>query len=189
MKTIPVLSEQISQAQFAQLVGLSESRVSQLASDGVLDRNGTAQQWIAAYCDRLREVAAGRGGDDGPTLVAERARLAREQADRIAMQNQVTRGEFASVYLLEEVIVRAGARMGRLLETIPGTVRRRFPQLSSGDIAEVARIVTKARNIAASMRLADLDQEEQASTPPAQPRTTHWPDDDLPDHSESEAWK
>lgn len=160
MKTVPVLDAQITQAQFALLVGLSEARVSQLAGDGVLVRGGSAREWVSAYCDRLREMAAGRGGDDGPALVAERARLAREQADKIAMQNAVTRGELAPVHLLEQVIVRAGARMARLLDTIPGTVRRRYPQLGADDIAEITRIVTKARNVAASMRLADLDRDD-----------------------------
>ncbi len=91
--------------------------------------------------------------------------MAREQADKIAMQNAVTRGELAPAYVLEEVLSRAGARAARLLETIPGTLRRRLPQLSSDDIAVVTGIVAKARNLAASMKLADVDTDDDAMTP------------------------
>lgn len=78
------------------------------------------------------------------------------------MANAVTRGELAPAHLLEEVLAKAGARAGRILETIPGMLRRRLPQLTADDIAEVARIVAKARNIAAGMRLADATAEDDA---------------------------
>ena len=113
-----------------------------------------------AYIRHLREIAAGRGGDGALELAAERARLAKEQADKLAMANAVTRGELAPVNLLEQVIVRAGSRMGRLLETIPGLLRRRQPNLTAEDIAEVSRIVAKVRNLAVTMRLVDLDEDD-----------------------------
>ncbi|MBS0371883.1 MAG: hypothetical protein JSS57_22090, partial [Proteobacteria bacterium] len=44
---------------------------------------------------------------------------------------------------------------------IPGLLRRRQPNLTADDIADVARVVAKVRNIAATMRLADLDAEDE----------------------------
>lgn len=154
------LSSPLTQAEFGDLIGVSQQAVSEMVRRGILPDGATGDEWLLVYCDHLREVAAGRGGDAAKELSAERARLAREQADKIAMQNAVTRGELAPAYLLEEVLARAGARAGRILETIPGMLRRRLPQLTSDDIAEVARVVAKARNLAAAMRLADAAADE-----------------------------
>ncbi|MFC6351246.1 terminase small subunit [Stenotrophomonas sp. CW117] len=122
-----------------------------------------------AYIRKLREEAAGRGGEGSLELASERARLAKEQADKIAMQNAVTRGELAPAYVLEEVLSRAGARAARLLETIPGTLRRRVPLLTSDDITVITSIVAKARNMAAAMKLADVDADDDAATDDALP--------------------
>ena len=81
MKVIPLLEQAIAQAEFAQMIGVSEARVSQLLSEGVLARGETALEWNVAYCERLRDQAAGRLGAEvgGLDLVQERAALAREQ--------------------------------------------------------------------------------------------------------------
>lgn len=159
---MPDLTRPMKQAEFGDLVGISQPAVSDLVRRRVLLDGASGDEWLLAYCDHLREVAAGRGGDNALELAAERARLAKEQADKIAMANAVTRGELAPAHLLEEVLAKAGARAGRILETIPGMLRRRLPQLTADDIAEVARIVAKARNIAAGMRLADATAEDDA---------------------------
>lgn len=151
------LTSPMTQARFGDLVGITQPAVSELVRRKILPDGASADEWLLAYCDHLREMAAGRGGESGAELVAERARLAREQADKIAMQNAVTRGELAPAYVLEEVLARVGARAARLLETIPGTLRRRLPQLSGDDIAVVTGIVAKARNLAASLKLSDVD--------------------------------
>ena len=157
------LASPVTQAQFGDLVGISQPAVSDLLRRRVLADGASADEWLLAYCDHLREVAAGRGGEGSLELASERARLAKEQADKIAMANAITRGELAPARLIEEVIARAGARMGRLLDTIPGLLRRRLPQLTADDVAAVRLLVTKARNVAASMTLEDLDAEDAAS--------------------------
>lgn len=160
---VPDLSSPMTQAQFGVLVGMSQQAVSDLVRRKILADGASADEWLLAYCDHLREVAAGRGGEATFELAAERARLAKEQADKVAMQNALTRGELAPAHLIEEVLARAGARAGRLLETIPGLLRRRLPSLTTDDIAAVALIVAKARNIAASMTLGDLDRDADAA--------------------------
>jgi len=167
----------MTQATFGDLVGMSQQAVSDLVRRRVLPEGASANEWLLAYCEHLREVAAGRGGEATFELAAERARLAKEQADKVGMQNAERRGELAPAHLLEQVLAKAGARAGRILETIPGTLRRRLPQLSSADIEVVTRIVAKARNIAATMRLADADADDDAEEAPA--------DLDLPDQDEA----
>lgn len=153
------LDQPITQVRFGALVGISQSTVSDLVRREILTEGSSGRAWLAAYCEHLREMAAGRGGESAAELVTERARLAREQADRIAMQNAITRSELAPAYLLEEVLARTGARAARILETIPGMLRRRLPQLTADDVAEVARTVAKARNLASSMQLSDAEAD------------------------------
>lgn len=153
----------MTQSAFGELVGISQQAVSDLVRRRILADGSTGDEWLLAYCDHLREVAAGRGGNDAMALAAERARLAAAQADKVEMQNAVTRGELAPARLIEEVIARAGARMSRLLDTIPGLLRRRLPQLTSDDVAAVTAVVAKARNVAASMTLEDLDADDDAA--------------------------
>lgn len=83
-------------------------------------------------------------------------RLAGEQADKIAMQNAVTRRELAPTYLLEQVLAAAGARVAAILDAIPGAIRRRNQALTAADIEIIAVEIAKARNIAAALTLDDL---------------------------------
>lgn len=126
----------------------------------MLTESAPASEWLLEYCEHLRGIAAGRGGDGGLELSAERAALAREQRIRIAMQNAVTRKELAPVYVLEQVLARAGARAAKMLDTITPEIRRRVPQLGSSELAAIGVIVAKARNVAASVRLADLEADD-----------------------------
>jgi phage terminase Nu1 subunit (DNA packaging protein) len=89
-------------------------------------------------------------------LATERARLAREQADKIAMQNAQTRRELAPVVLIEEVLTKAASKTAGILDAIPGMIRRRVPILTADDIGLIAGEVAKARNMVAAMSLADL---------------------------------
>lgn len=152
-----------SQAEVAAHLDLSDRSVRELEPKLALPSDYNLASFRIAYIRHLREVAAGRGGENSLELAAERARLAKEQADKIAMANAITRGELAPARLIEEVIARAGARMARLLDTIPGLLRRRLPSLSADDVAAVAQVVAKARNVAASMTLEELDDDDDAT--------------------------
>lgn len=154
------LDENLTQSEFGALVGISQPAVSGLMQRGILVDGLPGREWLQLYCEHLREVAAGRATDvEGVNLATERALLAREQRAKIAMQNGVTRRELAPSYVLEEILARAGARAAGILDTIPGEVKRRVPQLSADDIRVIATVVAKARNIAAAMSLADLESE------------------------------
>jgi phage terminase Nu1 subunit (DNA packaging protein) len=147
-----------TQAEFGALVGVSQPAVSGLVQRGILGEGETAAEWLLAYCDALREVAAGRSTDDGSiNLVTERAKLARSQRERVDLQNAEKRKELAPVALIEQVLAQCGARAASILDTIPGELRRRVAGLSSDDIRHVGSIVAKARNLAASVSIDDLE--------------------------------
>ena len=150
---------------------MNQSSVSRLCAELEIDwLNSTLDQVRIAYIHKLREQAAGRAAVGDLDLAGERARLAKEQADRVAMQNAVTRGELAPVILIEEVLTKAASKVAGILDAIPGMIRRRVPLLTADDIDLVAGEVAKARNTVAKMSLADLfdaDQPDDAAVPPA----------------------
>ncbi len=92
-------------------LGISYSLVCRLAKQGVIPRAGRGDYplWacILAYCERLREQAAGRaaGDDEGgpPDLIRERALLARAQREGQDMKNAVLRGDLLPVDDVEAV--------------------------------------------------------------------------------------
>jgi len=150
-----------TQAIFGEIVGISQPAVSGLIQRGMLLADAALCDWLLSYCEHLREIAAGRAStDDGINLVTERALLAREQRDKIAMQNAVTRKELSPTPLLEEVLSRAAARACPLLDTIPGELRRRVAGLDADALDVVAGIVAKARNTIRSISLDDLLEDE-----------------------------
>lgn len=86
----------VSTAELAEWLDLSAVRVSALGRDGILPREGDRRYplraCIRAYVAWCRENPSGRRVKD-PGLQDEKLRLAREQADKIALQNARARGE------------------------------------------------------------------------------------------------
>jgi phage terminase Nu1 subunit (DNA packaging protein) len=171
------LGMQVSQRDFADIIGVSEPAVSGLSKRGVIRDGQSVGEWIIGYCAHLREVAAGRAAAGDLDLASERARLARAQAEKVEMQNAQTRRDLAPVYLIEEVLAKAGARVAGILDAIPGAVRRRVSALSSEEIDMISREIARARNIAAAISLDDLREAEGGSAP----------DDDSPIEAEEAA--
>ncbi len=148
MKVVPRLDQSISQAEFAEMVGLSEARVSQLMSEGALPRGETAHVLLLAYCERLRDQAAGRMGDSagGLDLVQERAALAREQRIAQELKNQVARGEYAPIGLLSDVLGKAASAVVDRFEQLEGALRKSCPDIDDAVMTTVLHTVAGARN-------------------------------------------
>lgn len=155
------LSSQVSQQAFGALVGISQPAVSDLISRGVLVNGGAAGEWLIAYCAHIREIAAGRATNGDLDLATERARLASEQADKVAMQNAIMRREYAPVSLLAHSVAKTGRQIAVILEAIPVQLKRRS-SISIEDLEYITTDIVKARNLAACMRL-DLEENESAA--------------------------
>ncbi|WP_338618175.1 terminase small subunit [Pigmentiphaga sp. CHJ604] len=154
------LDKKITQARFAQLVGVTQPVISGLLLRGVLRSNDTAGNWLLAYCASLREVASGRQ----PTgekldLDVQRARLAAAQAERIELENGVKRGDLAPATILEQVLAAAGSKVAAALDAIPSVLKLRLPMLSAADIAVVRTEIAKARNAVAALSLEEIEDE------------------------------
>ena len=149
-----------TQADFAELVGLSEARVSQLLSERVLVNGETGRQWLATYCERLRTQASGRDADGN--LARERALLSASQRRGQDMKNAVAEGEYAPIGLLGDVLALASSAVVDRFDALPGQLRKACPNLPAEARDTIARTIASARNewIRSTVELVDrqLDQ-------------------------------
>ena len=156
-----------TQRQVADHLGVSQPVVAKLVAAGVFLPTGARggldlDACRKAYLSRLREEAAGRaahGGADGEPeeldLVAERARLAKAQADRIEMEIHRTAG---LVVPIEESV--------RQLTAVLSKVRTRILAIPSEAAPSVSRCKTVAETEAELRRrvvdaLTDLSSAKE----------------------------
>ena len=154
------LNQVMTQAGFGELVGISQQAVSDLLRRDVIGAGETGDRWLLAYCENLREQAAGRAAAGELDLGAERAALAREQRVRLEMANAQTRRELAPIGVLELALATVCRKIGAALEAIPVNVKRRSSRFTAEDIEVLTAEITKARNIAAA---ATLEEEPDVS--------------------------
>lgn len=140
------LGVQIRQDQLAALLGISEARVSQLVSDGVLLPGENGLQWLHAYCARLREQAAGRSSSGGLDLAQERAALAREQRASYAIKNAVALGEYAPISLLSDVLSFASQAVVDRLEALTAQIKRAAPGMDDVTRRVIDQTIASCRN-------------------------------------------
>lgn len=162
MKRTPAPAKRaaLTQEAIAKHLDLSDRSVREFLTVANMDHKvSTLAEIRIAYIRRLREMAAGRaGGGGGLDLVTERARLAKEQADKIAKQNKVTDRELAPVTLIEEVLAKVGRQIAGVLESIPVQLKRRS-SLSGDDLDYITAEIVKARNLAAAIKVEALEIE------------------------------
>lgn len=160
------LSVRIEQADFAEMVGISEARVSQMLAEGHLERGGTARQWLVTYCHRLREQAAGR--DANGVLARERAALTRSQREGQEIKNAVAKKEYASIGLLADVLAVASAAVVDRFDQLPGVLRKACPDLPLEARDQVMKTIASARNewIRSTEQLVVVRLEEMTEDEP-----------------------
>lgn len=146
MLVLPALDQVITQDEFAQIIGVSPARVSQLMAAGAI-QGETAGQWLRSYTERLRDQAAGRMGENGGLdLVQERAALARSQRESQELKNAVARGEYAPIGLLADVLGKASSAVVDRFDQLPGRLAKACPDLPDAARTAVIEVVTSARN-------------------------------------------
>ena len=118
----------VSGAELGTLIDLHERQVRKLAERGVIARypggRYDAPAAIVAYVRHLREMAGGRASADGADLVAERAKLARQQTIKTRMANEVTRGELIPVAAVTSAIVELIELSKARLRRVPAKVAK-----------------------------------------------------------------
>lgn len=151
-----------SQIEVGRHLDLSDRSVRELLTRGILPPARRGEHDLdacrIAYLRHMRAVAAGRTlGPAGDDLTTERARLAREQADAVAIRNAVSRRELLRRVDVSRAVVgafnivrnRLSALPARLAGTLaastePADVRARLETAISDVLAELAetRVVT-----------------------------------------------
>lgn len=119
----------ISQTAFGREVGVSVGAINQLAARGILTKVNSSgglnfRQALLDYCAHLRSVAGNGSGsvDLDLDLTAERARKAKEEADRLEMQNALLRGELLKREDVDAAVIGAFARVRARLISVPAKV-------------------------------------------------------------------
>lgn len=148
-----------TQKEVAEHLDLTDRSVRDLKARGVFNADARSQMDIdacrVAYIRHLRERAAGRTSDEaeaeGLDLVAEKARLAKEQADHYAMRNAEKRGELVPVAdytaavlsvieMVKAKLLRIPAKVAktdsRLKDRIADALEDALDELSAARIAE-----------------------------------------------------
>lgn len=154
-----VLDQVMTQQQFADLVGVSQQAVSDMQKRGVLRANVTGRSWLLAYCEHLREEAAGRAG----TLAEERAGLDRARREEIEMRNATKRRELVPVAVIELVLAKVGRQVAGILGGLTPGIRLRWPEISADQLRLIDTEIARARNLAATMSpdvLTEPDESE-----------------------------
>lgn len=130
---------EIRSGELAALLGIAPRNVRELASRGILKakRKGVydLRESVNGYCEHLRGVASGRGGERQVyELTAERARLAKEQADERAMRNAVSRGELVRAEDVSREWQDVLRKVRAAILATPSRVRQRSPHLTAHDV-------------------------------------------------------
>lgn len=146
-----------TQRQIAEHLGVTQPTVAKLVGAGVFETRGRGGLDLdacrRAYLARLREEAAGRaayGGADCEEeeldLVAERARLAAAQADRVEMENDVTRGRVVPSEDAIRIVTDALAKVRTRILAIPSECAAQFASARTPAAAEavIRRVVIDA---------------------------------------------
>ncbi|QOR55738.1 MAG: hypothetical protein YHS30scaffold667_34 [Phage 65_10] len=143
-----------TQAQFADLIGVSRPIVTKMLADGKLAEGGTLREWLHGYCARIREVASGRGGPR-PTeplpegqldLTQERAALARTQRLVQEVKLAIAKGEYAPVGLLGDTLAGASSAVVAQFDQLEAQLAKTCPDLDPVAKTTVLQTIAKARN-------------------------------------------
>ncbi|HYE35385.1 hypothetical protein [Methylocaldum sp.] len=141
------LENQITQHEFAELIGVSDPTVSGLVKRGILEPGATGAAWLKAYCAHLREQAAGRS----PSLTEARTSVALEQKALLRLKKQRELGEWAPIENLTLVLSRVTAQMAAQFDAIPIRLKQAFPEVTGTQLNLIRTELANIRNLLVSV--------------------------------------
>jgi len=145
----PVIGEPkaLSKSGFAKLVGISPGRVSQMIKSGLpVEGDGRidvarGRLWISENVDPRRSAAQAAQGEipfaARPDVAAERARLAKEQADHAEMKNQMLRRELVKAEEVEREWSGLLRQLRSRILAAPSRIRQALPHLTRADVQTI----------------------------------------------------
>ena len=134
----PVDDGSVTALELADVIGVSKRAISDYTERGIIVKTGRnrydLRKSVQLYCEHIRAMAAGRGGENVDTLATERARLAREQADQAAMKNAAMRKELIPVAEVRHEWVSVARRIRNVVMSVPSRCRQMLPHLTTYDV-------------------------------------------------------
>ena len=133
------LTDEATQSGFARLVGVSRQAINKLCEKGDFPEGGDYHTWLTIYVDRLRENAAGRGGDSQATLTQMRIMEAQENVAEKRQRRLAAAGELMDRETVFSWVTESGANIqGFMLdagETIFESVSEKYSiELEADDV-------------------------------------------------------
>ncbi len=124
-------------------IDLGVGRFAELVETNIIPRQKTRSydDVRQVYIRHLRSVAAGHGANGGVTLAGERALLAREQREAATLKNQISRGDFVSLAMVQSALVSTFSVLRERCLTLPGAVADSIEPLSALDRGQITDII------------------------------------------------
>ena len=144
----------IGGADLCDLLEISPAMLSELKKRGIATHLGKDSYdlvaTVKAYVVHLRGTASGRGGEDHVNgLTAERARLAKEQADAQAIKNAKLRGDLVDATEVERAWSDILRQVKARLLAIPARLRAELPEVEASIFHAMDRALRDALTEAA----------------------------------------
>jgi len=136
----------------SKIIGLTVTRVAQLAKEGVIKKRRDGKYAAAAITAYIRFI---RDQPRGKTQFSEL--LEKEKYREKKRENDIEEGLVASVDELEAVLDRGVAAMIPILESLPLHLKRSWPEITGDQITLVKEAVAECRNALADLEI-DLDE-------------------------------
>jgi terminase small subunit / prophage DNA-packing protein len=137
-----LIKDTASAAELGVLLGISTRAVRDHAQRGVIPKTPRGRyrllEAVPAYCAHMRSLLTSKGGEAAVLSgTSERARLASEQADAVALKNAIARGALLDAAATERewTSILAGVRAGVLAAS--SRIGQRLPHIDLSDIAEI----------------------------------------------------
>lgn len=145
---------------------LSDQRPAQTGTG----RRGSPNLYTVPQVAALRYGVGGTGTNDQRLdLEQERARQAHETANKLALENALTRGEVAPIQHFETEIESYTRQLAALLDGITPNLRRLLPHLSDADHHRIDQYITDERNRFSSGLAGDPESDGSGEAEGASP--------------------
>lgn len=133
---------EVATGELADWLGVTERAISDYARKGIITRSAPGKfmlrESVRAVTAHLRDAASARGGSSAG-LTAQRERIAREQADKLEMQNAAARRELLPAkQVADEWASILRLVRSRMLAT-PSRIQQQLGHLSAHDLDVIDR--------------------------------------------------
>jgi phage terminase Nu1 subunit (DNA packaging protein) len=132
-----------------EFLGVSDRTIRGYADDGIIQRGGNGvyplRDSVRAVANYLRDIATRRAGTGtASTLTAQRERIAREQADKLEMQNAASRREMLPAKAVADEWASILRMVRSRIMASPARIQQKLGHLSVHDLDVIDREIRDA---------------------------------------------